>query len=392
MRTAAAALVLLALAGCPNRGQVGGNEPPGDPYPGREQSLRGLLLRELEIEMIEGYDLPTFETAVPPTAVSSKVGAVHLGVGPDDITAGKLLSIDRWPLLPLDDSGFRLDDARSKHLEMKLSSDLTAAWVADEVSYRVPGCRAGEDDYKSAVLPLRLTAVFVRDGERWVEVLEHISYPQPVAELVDRATGRATGKKMRNGRDPRPAVQEPIGVLQRALAVDLPDDERALLFASDHDALAMWPDPAHELRGSAVLSAASLTRSFDARTIKLETWRIGMSPDPTGGVGGGSLAWVAATLLLEIDRPHGDEVEKVKLRLRGTFVLERRSLEGGPRWQIVQSHVSAPVDDPVLISAISGSGSQLPDDEDADEEAVVPPWEQDCGGPLPSAPPSISHQ
>src|SRR5688572_24298410 len=135
MRAFAVLACLSALcAGCPGDRRGGAAEPPNDPYPGREQSLSGILLRELEVEVLEGLDLPTFETAVPPTAVSSRVGAVHIGVGPDDVTSprpGGSGQVDRWPLLPLDEVGGRLDVAESKRLEMHLARDLTAAWTVD---------------------------------------------------------------------------------------------------------------------------------------------------------------------------------------------------------------------------------------------------------------------
>lgn len=365
---------LLLLAACPRRDNVGPPDPPGDPYPGREQSLRGLLLRELEIEVEEGYDIPTFDLAVPATAVSRQVGAVHIGVGPEELAYGTKGSVDRWPLLPLDADGMPLDEAKGKRLEMHLSDDLTAAWVFDEVSYRFPGCvvldRAGGDNtYKTAALPLRMTALYIRDGERWVEVLEHLSYPQRIGDLVDHADG-PVGGKLRNGVDPRARPMEaPIKVLQRALAVDLTDEERAQVFSSDPDALALWPDPEQELRGGAVTAAAGLATSFDAEQIAIESWRIGMSPDPTGGVGGGSIAWAAVTIKVDVPKVVGDDVTTVTLRLRATFVMERRTTNGVTTWQVVQSHVSSPVSAPALIGTIAPVGG-----------GNGPPWQRACEG------------
>jgi hypothetical protein len=374
MRSAAALACLAALcAGCPGNRRGGAAEPPGDPYPGREQSLSGILLRELEVEVLEGLDLPTFETAVPPTAVSSRVGAVHIGVGPDDVTSprpGSSGQVDRWPLLPVDEVGGRLDVAESKRLEMHLARDLTAAWTVDEVSYRIPGCLGRDGAYKVAVVPLRMTTLYVRDGERWVAVLEHLSYPQRIAELVERAD-KPRGKKLFNGRDPRPEIEGPIAVLRRAIDPDLGDEERAVVFASGRDALAIWPDPEQELRRGAVLSGASLGQVLDATSIELESWRVGMSPDPTGGVGGGSVAWLAGTLEVHARRADGDSVAAVPLRLRATFVLEQREVAGAMRWQVVQSHVSAPIDDTALMAAVMGTSAV---------EGDSAPWQRPCEG------------
>lgn len=374
MRVPAALACLAALsAGCPGGRRGGAAEPPGDPYPGREQSLSGILLRELEVEVLEGLDLPTFETAVPATAVSSRVGALHIGVGPDDVFSprpGGPGQIDRWPLLPLDELGARLDLAESKRLEMHLARDLTTAWTVDEVSYRIPGCVGRDGAYKLVVVPLRMTSLYVRDGERWVAVLEHLSYPQRVAELVDRAD-KLRGKKIFNGRDPRPEVEDPLEVLRRAIDPALSPEDRALVFAAGPDALALWPDPEQELRRGAVLSGASLGQMFDAATIKLESWRIGMSPDPTGGVGGGSVAWMAGTLRIDARRTLGDDVEIVPMRVRATFVLEQREVGGAVRWQIVQSHVSAPVDDQELMEMVMGASAV---------DGDTAPWQRPCEG------------
>ncbi len=381
-RVAAWVAVAFAAAGCPGKKQAGPVALPGDPDPGREGNLRGLLTRELEIEVLEGYESPTFETEVPWSAVSARVGGVHVGVGPDDLEAGRGRTVDRWPLLPVDDIGGRLDEVRSKRLELHLSEDLSAAWIADEVSYRVPGCLARDGTYKTSVVPLRLTGLFVRDGERWVQVMEHLSYPQRVSELVDGAEG-LRGKKLRKALDPRPAVRVPLDVVMRAVAANLPEPQRAQWFAADRQALALWPDPEQELRGSAVIGAASLARSFDARAVTLETWRVGMSPDPGGGVAEGSVAWVAGTLRVEVEREIDGKDAVIELRLRATFVLEHREdpAGGARRWQIVQSHVSSPVDDEALVGTVRGGQA-------GDGGAL--PWDRPCEGEWKPAAPAAA--
>jgi len=363
----------VAASACRGGGGSGRVEPPSDPYPGREESRSGVLLRELEVEVLEGYELPTFELAVPGTAVSAEVGAVHIGVGPLDIDAGRSATasaVDRWPLLPVDELGGRLDDVESKRLEMHLAHDLTTAWVFDEVSYRIPGCVDRDGGYKPVVVPLRMTSVFVRDGERWVAVLEHLSYPQRIADIVERAKG-PVGARLGKRRDPRPEVTGAIELLQRAIAPELPDIDRPLLWAESDDALALWPDPDQELRRGAVVAGASLAQAFDAGKVTLESWRVGMSPDPNGGVAGGSVAWIAGTLRVEARRARGDTIEIVPLRLRATFVLERRDVAGALRWQVVQSHVSVPVDDDTLMKVTLGESALA---------GGVPSWQRPCEG------------
>ena len=368
MRALLLAIAVLASSGCPRRRGAGGDDPPTDPYPGREARLSGVLARELEIEVLEGYELPTLDLGVPATSVSRRVGAVQFGVGTDDVHVGDEGQIERWPLLPVGD-GMRLDEVQSKRLEMHLAEDLTTAWVADEVSYRVPGCRAADGSYRTLVVPLRVTGVYVRDGERWVQVLEHVSYPQRVADLVRRPP-RKTTVKLRNGMDPRPEVRPAITAMQRALSVAQTPVDRQVLFATDPTALAMWPfEP--ELRASAIVQAAGLAESFDAVEIELDRYRIGMSPDPTGGVGGGTVAWMAALLRVDARRQVDGVDEVVPLYLRASYVLELRNVDGTLRWQIIQSHVSAPLDDRELLAAIMGEAEVSNEDDPW-------PWARPC--------------
>jgi hypothetical protein len=215
------------------------------------------------------------------------------------------------------------------------------------------------------VIPLRLTQVYVRDGERWVLVLEHLSYPQRTGDLVDSG-GPVAGVKLRNGRDPRPEVDDPLQVVNHAFDPGLTQAQRAQYFATDDESLAMYPDPNDELRRIAVVDGASLGEAFDAKRVKLESWRIGMSQDPTGGVGGGSVAWMAATLRVDATRVVDDKTETVPMRLRGTFVLEKRD----GQWLIVQTHISAPIEDDALLEHVLGSASA----------GETPPWQRPCEG------------
>jgi hypothetical protein len=363
----------VALAACGGRGR-GPVPPPEDPDPGRQSNLAAILLRELEAEVLEGYATPTFDAAVPGTAVSARVGAVQLGVRPEDVYAAPLRPVERWPLPVLID-GVRRDRVFSKRLDLRLAADLSAAWVVDELSYRVPGCTARDGTTRTAVIPLRFTALYVRDGERWVEVLEHVSYPRRVAELVEAAGPRPVGKAVRAGRDLRPEAREPEQVVRRALAPELSDADRRLLFAADPGAVALWAGPEQELRGGVVLRGATLAQAFDAASVKVRQLRVGMSPDPAGGVGGGAVAWAAATLEVAARRVRGEAVETVPLRLRGTFVLERRLVDGERRWQIVQSHVSAPIDARALLTEALGASAVAGD---------TWPWEHGCEGFAPT--------
>src|SRR3569833_4606091 len=48
--------------------------------------------------------------------------------------------------------------------------------MSDEVSWRITQCG------RTAVIPLRITALYAHDGDRWVEVVEHLAFGDvPVA-------------------------------------------------------------------------------------------------------------------------------------------------------------------------------------------------------------------
>src|SRR6185312_2240496 len=119
--------------------------------------------------------------------IDPKVGPARIGVGPGDILFGAEVrerASSRWPLRispPLKAA------VRSKRLDIHLSADkaASAAWTSDELSWRISFCN------RTAVIPLRITALYAHDGDRWVQVLEHLSFgrtptPSPDGQLVGR--------------------------------------------------------------------------------------------------------------------------------------------------------------------------------------------------------------
>lgn len=100
-------------------------------------------------------------------------------------------------------------------------------------------------------MPLRLSAVYVRGGNRWVVAVEHLSYAQPAAALIARGEDRAPAlDAVVAARSWGPALTALAAAAITATATDV----RARTFATTPDALVWWPDPAHELRGAAVAS------------------------------------------------------------------------------------------------------------------------------------------
>lgn len=151
---------------------------------------RAVMQKEVIAELLESYVRDE-----PPEHGLSMLGVVdaaRIGVGPGDVLVGAELdrAPSRWPLLVTE--GVM---ARSKAPLVQLSADASAAWVADEISWRVTLCN------RVSVVPLRYTALYGRDADRWVLVVEHLSYGnEPSAELDGTPRGRTmTGATISRG-------------------------------------------------------------------------------------------------------------------------------------------------------------------------------------------------
>ena len=186
MTRALATAALLVLAACP---------PPPRPPPAHlhengasaddDETRLARLVAELREDILLSYERdepPETETGT----LDPTVGAARIGVGPGDflIAAELERAPSRWPL-------FVSRDARtgvvSKRLEIHVAQDQSAAWMSDELSWRIGMCG------RTAVIPLRATALYAHDGDRWVEVFEHLSFGDvPVATPELYEIGRAS--------------------------------------------------------------------------------------------------------------------------------------------------------------------------------------------------------
>jgi hypothetical protein len=361
VRAAAVALAVggLALAGCP-RAQPR-TPPPTDLGAGpadSELDRRLRLVAELQDEVLTSYErdeLPDVETAMIPAAV----GPARIGVGPGDVYFGeevRLRASSRWPIqLP---SGVPWA-VRSKRLDIHLSQDrqVSAAWVSDELSWRIMMCG------RTAVMPLRLTALYAHDGDRWVQVFEHLSFgrvPLPTAD------GSLRGKNLVDPREhcpPPPAPQDRCPRVTRALADELSGKVAAVLSGNaERVRQVVAIDPRHATREDPRLPAptfllapdpdgewhgdeAARIRMIDGR-VALEDRRVGtVGPDP----GKATVAFWVGNFVADLRHHAGTMASKVKLR--GTFVFEKR----GNAWIVVQGHLSQPIDDLDLASEVFGT-------------------------------------
>ena len=142
-------LVLIALlAGCPKQ-QVKDQPPLADNTAVVDRDGRIAIIAELKSEILTSYERdepPEIESSM----ISPAVGTIRVGVGPGDVLLGEELerAPSRWPL---DVTPATPTEARSKKLEIHLAQDASAAWVTDEISWRIKTCG------RTAVIPLRMT-------------------------------------------------------------------------------------------------------------------------------------------------------------------------------------------------------------------------------------------
>jgi hypothetical protein len=360
VRRAIAAAALLLLAGCPGRTTTQAALPP-ETGGLNERDQRARIRAELEDEILTSYERdepPDVETAM----LDPRIGPARIGVGPGDVLIGpELLNApSRWPL----DVDPRTEtEARSKRLEVHLSQDGTAAWAFDEISWRIPMCG------RTAAIPLRMTALFAREGDRWVQVFEHLSFARTPAPPRD---GKLRGAQIRSAVVSSDLVDELSGVLGQGL---FRAARNAAVISTGPEAMILGPDQYDEWHSADVLAS-----TLPALGLRAEDRRVGIvGRTPASSTIAYWIGNFVATL------PARPGIGAGKARLRGTFVFERRPIVTAEqerkqrarpdgraesercvedprwglgqarvredrkrpecRWVLVQGHVSQPIDD-----------------------------------------------
>jgi ketosteroid isomerase-like protein len=304
-----------------------------------EAARRRRLIAELTDEILTSYErdeLPEVQTAL----VDPKVGPARIGVGPGDVYIGdevSRLASTRWPLQL--EAGTPTS-VRSKRLRVYLSHDrhVSAAWISDELSWRVTLCG------RTAVMPLRLTALYAHDGDRWVQVFEHLSFgrmPQPAPD------GQLRGKAINEAVVDRDLSDTLSRQLNSLISADTTRVKLAVApGASEDDPMApappfiLGPDPDADWEGGNIESI----RLVDGK-LSLDRPRVGTIGRPDHA----TVAYWVGNLIADLTHPAGGPPSKVLLR--GTFVFEKR----GDQWLVVQGHISEPIDDSDLAQLIYGT-------------------------------------
>ncbi len=379
----------LGASACSSASTARVGAPADNLVPGDDAfSRRARLLAELQDDVLTSYERdepPDLDTGL----IDPRVGTARIGAGPGDVyIAGDLAHApSRWPL-EIDRA--TQTEARSKRLDIQLAADLTAAWLSDEVSWRIEMCG------RTAVIPLRITSLYAREGDRWVPVFEHLSFGWAPAPL-DAPQPKAIKTEVVSG-DLR---DELSGVLGRGL-LRVPHDPSVV--ARDPSALVLGADIADEWHGPSVMEAR-------VPAGRLEDRRVGT----VGRVAGdATIAYWVGNYTADI--PARPDVAAGKVRMRVTHVFEKRPLlaperpSGAPRscardpvtrkappdcrWLLVQSHMSQPITDEQLTAQVFGSAliSAAPLRLDCSDgtralRATVPPAVAPAATPRRTSPP-----
>jgi hypothetical protein len=289
----------LVAAGCPGRTVV---QPPAAGGSGalNERDHRLRIKAELEDEILTSYERdepPDVETAM----LDPRIGPARLGVGPDDVLIGPELSRapSRWPL---EVDSLTITEARSKRLEVHLSQDTTAAWASDEISWRIRMCN------RTAAIPLRMTALFAREGDRWVQVFEHLSFGRTPAPAPD---GKLRGAEIRSAVISSDLVDELSGVLAQG---QFRAARNATAVATGPEAVMLGPDITDEWHSVDVLSSNLPGLGLRAEDRRVGT--VGRTADTS------TIAYWIGNFVATLPARPG--IAAGKARLRGTFVFELR--------------------------------------------------------------------
>jgi hypothetical protein len=256
--------------------------------------------------------------------VRADIGGARIGFAADDVVVGDALARPHslWRRdQPTTTRGTRLfvdtaSELRSKDLRITLAVDRSAAWVSDELSWRLPACG------RTAVVPLRSTALYAHDGDRWILVFQHVSFARALQVPFDAPRHPIKGAVLRDVADPLSSV------LQRALT----GRTDAVI---GNDAHLIGPELGQDWFGKDILHAQIGNGPIRAQERRIGT--IGRT------VGRATVAyWVGD---FDVDSPGG------KVPLRGTFVFEKR----GGAWQLVQGQLSEAITDEDLAARVFGT-------------------------------------
>ena len=322
-----AVALLLLVAACGGEAASGkAATVPATPQTESEELARARMASELTDDILASYERDE-PPEVATDMVRPEIGGARIGFGADDIVFGDQLAHPpslwrRDPLAPGAAASRMLvdgdSDLRSKDLHVELAADRSAAWVSDEISWRIPACG------RTAVIPMRSTALYAHDGDRWILVFEHVSFARPLQLPSDAPPRHFKQQVVRDIADPLSAV------LQGALT----GRGRGVIGTDAH---LVGPDVGDDWLGAAILSA-----HIGNGTVRAQDRRVGTIGRAV--VRASVAYWIGD---FDVDAPGGAG----KIPLRGTFVFEKRK----GNWVVVQGHLSQPIGDDELAQRVFGT-------------------------------------
>jgi hypothetical protein len=333
-------IALFVLAACPRGGSKTTPQNDQTIVSDTDAERRQRLIGELQDEVLASYErdeLPEVETMM----IAPEVGPARVGAGPGDVLFGddvRRLAWSRWPLQL--ETGTKTV-VRSKALQIHLSHDkqVSAAWMSDELSWRITMCG------RTAVIPLRITALYAHDGDRWVQVFEHLSFgrtPMPTAD------GNLRGARIREAVIDRGLSDELSRALNSLLSGQADRVKQVVSAARSNDptkpaaTFLLGPDSEAEWSGGQI----EAIRLVDGK-VTLDERRVGLIT--SGRADKASVAYWVGNLVADLRHHPGTPSSKVLLR--GSFIFEKR----GDKWIIVQGHISQPIDDIDLAQYVYGT-------------------------------------
>lgn len=323
MRAAARAALAACLAlagGCPRPAPPEPRPPPPDTRPDTSDVPLDVLRHDLEATVMENYSHLTLGNfGAFRDGLAGDQSVTLIGVLPNDVVVGRRprdAARDRrlYPMLG--------PTILAKNLEVSTADDGSVGWMFDEMSYRVPyGGR-------TASIPIRNTGVYVRDFDRWVLALEHLSYAVSIDDLRGMAANGTLEEPRRFDSQVQAAPARELIALVGKLHNAGPSQAMPPVRAAP-GTLLLLPDRDHELRGDAAQVAPSLSSVFGpSTTVGVRDYRVGVAKN-------GVVAWMSANLVV---RTLVNDT-RVDIGLRGSYVF----IDSGKGWELAQMHLSAPV-------------------------------------------------
>jgi hypothetical protein len=374
-------LVAVLASGCPQR-QEKAKPILADPVASNDNNLVASMIAELQDDVLTSYERdepPDIETGMIPT----DIGGARIGVGPGDVLIAEQLerAPSRWPLRTDRDTK---TEVRSKRLETHLARDHSAAWVFDELSWRIHMCD------RVAVIPLRVTMLYARDGDRWVPIFEHMSFGHTPTPHPEGLYGVRIPSKSVSSSD---FVDE----LSSAVSPVLSQQAKPTRLATGPEAMLLGPDVEAEWHGVDTLGAklaagpmktvedrriGYVGRTFEKATIAYWIGNVVADLPARPGVAGGKVR-MRTTFVFERRRviaqdDSRSEAERKRLELQSCGVNATDC-----QWVLVQGHVSEPIGDSELAAFVFGTALLSPNLASGEPLALT----CDDGTPTPAARP-----